>query len=206
MRWMKIAFTSMIVLLFPLLARADLISNGGFETGSFSSWTVGTNLLTFVGTSGTNYFGLTYLSHSGNNYAFLGDPTTSPMKSLAQSIVTTIGTTYQLGFWLGQDDVIPPPDNRFKVSADAVVLSDQSNIVDTGTYVYYSYNFTATNTSTLIRFEMYNTPGVFILDDVSVNAVTSVPVPAGMVNMGIGLVSFGLLFSFRYWRSRTQLA
>jgi hypothetical protein len=103
---------------------------------------------------------------------------------LLQVIDTTPGSQYVFDFWLTNGG--EPPDNLFTASWDGVpVLSilDSLNFP----YTHFSFNVVAQSAQTEIRFLAYNTPGSFVLDDVS---VTLVPEPS---SVALAAVALGLL-------------
>src|SRR5713226_6733032 len=85
------------------LARANLITNPGFETGDFSGWIQFGNV-GFTGVDGG-------LPHSGSFAAFLGP--VGSLGFLSQTLATTPGIRYDLRFFLLSDGGLP---NEFQVT------------------------------------------------------------------------------------------
>jgi hypothetical protein len=152
----------------------NLVNNPDFETGDFSGWTQ----------AGNTEFDVVDNSdpHGGSYAATLGP--VGFLGSLSQSLPTTPGQTYTLSFWLAHpyDDSTP---NEFRVSIDGNTLSDGTNLGNFD-YTQYSFNYTATNTQTTLRFDYQEDPAYFYLDDVSFQAAGITPslvqrpvVPAG---------------------------
>jgi len=148
-------------LCIPSLLSADIVFNGGFETGDFSGWILSGNPI--PGTVNTAN------PHSGQYAADLiaaGFPS-----FMEQFLDTTAGAKYNLNFFLdvSTDSTGAPVD--FMAQVNGVTLFDRRNIPPQP-YTRYSFAFLATGTSTDLKFGFRNDPGSFFLDDISV-----VPVP-----------------------------
>jgi hypothetical protein len=82
----------------------ELITNGGFETGTFSSWVycnpAGSSFPGTLEQTSSNFLaqGHTYSAHGGNYYYL--DGAVGQADYLSQMITTTIGETYNISFWL----------------------------------------------------------------------------------------------------------
>jgi hypothetical protein len=81
----------------------ELLTNGGFETGTFSPWIYcnpagATYAGTLEQTSGNFFYQNTYAAHGGNYYYL--DGAVGQADYLSQMITTTIGQTYNISFWL----------------------------------------------------------------------------------------------------------
>jgi PEP-CTERM motif-containing protein len=165
-----------------LTARANLVVNPGFETGSFSSWTqFGDTSFTAVSTSSPT--GIP--PHSGSFLAYFG-----PLGDggIMQTLTGPAGT-YSLDFWL---------------AADGGDGGDYIHVYLGGTLVYTApgsggFGFThivtapiATGANPVLEFHFTNVPSYWDLDDVNVVAVPE-PGTLGLIALG----GFGLVATLR---------
>jgi len=144
--------------LLTVTARAQLITNGGFEsTPDFTGWTL----------SGNNGFiSITNDAHSGTRAASFG--AVDSQTFLAQTVVSTIpGATYALDFWLKNlGDGSSSNPSLFTVSWDGNQLASLSNPAAFD-YTEYTYQVTATSSSTVLQFGFQHNPSFWHFDDVS---------------------------------------
>ncbi len=167
-------------------ASANLITNGGFETGDFTGWTRRGERSDVLGT----FNGIA--PHSGNFQAALHGSPSFDLQYIAQTLATTPGQSYTIDFWLANSLLLAPPLNFFAVTwGDLVIL----NLVDESAFPYmeYTFNVTATSDSTTLNFSFrqqffLSAGATWLLDDVSVN-------PAGVPDGGatVSLLGYALL-------------
>src|SRR5437016_1630445 len=128
-------------------AKANLIENGGFETGDFTGWTVSGDA--FV--SGT-YAGIS--PHSGNFQALVGGNLISE-GFLAQTLATTPGQSYAISFWLALFSVENVHANSVTVTWGGVPIFSLFDQLSFG-YTEYTFNVTATSASTALQFDFFD--------------------------------------------------
>ena len=173
------AIVGAVVLLVAAPAYAapiNLVTNGGFETGSFAGWTSGGN----TGFMGVQCPGPGPTVNEGNCAAFAG-PVGSD-GTLSQVLATAIGGNYLISFaWL--PDGGTPSD--FSASFGGSTLFSVTN-PPASVYHVMSFLRTATAASTTLSFSFRDDPGFLFFDAVS---VTQAPEPATLSLLGLGLVS-----------------
>ena len=174
-RW-SLVLTAVAALSAAYPADANLIANGGFESGDFTGWTI------TLAENGSNLAVVPFNAHSGNYAASFG-AFLADLDAISQTFPTVPGTVYHLSFWLSNGF----DNNEFRVTLGGVVVLD---LIDSGTIPYTQFNFTglATGSSMTLEFAGRNSPSFTTLDDVS---VTAVPDRGSAVSLlGFGL--FGL--------------
>jgi hypothetical protein len=172
---------------------ADLLTNGGFETGNFTGWNVSGIYACVSGSlCDGNFADADPGPHSGGFAAYLGSPGNLNGQGeaddiLSQTVAAAAGQSYIVDFFLAVGSTAQfggSVPNSFSVSWDGNVLGALNN-VNGQPYTEYSFAVTGTGSDTLL-FDTETYPSVFVLDDVSVTAANvSAPEPA----------SFGLLFT-----------
>ncbi|SRR6266487_1507242 len=162
--------------------KANLIVNGGFETGDFTGWTQSGNT-DFSGVSGT-FFGTP--PHSGDFQAFFG-----PFGShgfITQNLATIPGAPYTLDFWLAN---LGGPANFFSINWDGSTIFSLTDSSAFG-YTEFTFDVTASTASTPLQFEFMQNASFFLLDDVTV-IPGEVNVPdAGSTFSLLGLALLGI--------------
>ena len=168
-------------------AKANLITNGGFETGDFSGWTVSAtdNDMVVVGSVPL------IPPHSGNFQALAG----VGINSITQNVATTPGSFYVIRFWLAAK-IFAAVDGAFSVSWGA--LSVTSGLTPPGIHPYTEFMFTvpALSPTTALEFQFSDpniTSNTYYLDDISVNpAGVGVPDGGSTVSL-LGCALLGLV-------------
>jgi hypothetical protein len=184
-----LAVVSLLGLGITQSARANLITNGGFETGDFSGWMVFGTDNAVVGAQPFT------LPHSGNFQALFA----SGDNSISQNVTTTPGNSYVINFWLAanvREGGLPSVSVNWGGSN---IFSDSF----TSPFGYTEYTFTvnALNPATQLQFQFSSIFGnVFYLDDISVTPPAGVPDGGSTVSL-LGLASFGVAVLRRKLRS-----
>ncbi len=169
-----LATMALMLMAGPGWARADLIANGGFETGDFTGWSLAND-------DGANHVD-TFNPQGGSYAAAFGQYQEDGLVSLSQVVATTSGQSYALSFWLTAEDGSGAP-GEFRASFGGQTLLD---LVDVDPFAYTLYTFTvaATSSSSLVEFDSFNDNSFFDLDTVGLAAV---PEPSSLVLCGVGL-------------------
>jgi hypothetical protein len=171
---------------------SSIIVDGGFESGTPNSYT-GTMGDGWVVTAGTGAIcnDLTFggcgdagSAHTGNQMAFLD--WSSTLDTTTQTLTTVIGQDYTISYW-----VAGTAANFLDVTFGGSTLFDGTSptggVGSPSDYVEYTFNATATSTSTVLAFSGQRTVGgEVLLDDVS---VTATPEPSTLLLAGLGLVA-----------------
>lgn len=167
-------------------APANLVTNGGFETGDLSGWSLFGTDLTFVGVD-------TQSPQAGSYAAYFGalDPV-----GISQTLVTVPGLTYIVEFWLKSEaDVLgAAAPNSFAFSWDGIDRETVAN-APAADYALHSFTLVASGAATELKFTFTNEPAFWDFDNVSV----TVPEPS-MLSMT--LLSLGILTGVRGVRRR----
>jgi uncharacterized repeat protein (TIGR03803 family) len=148
-------------------ARSDteLVANGSFETGDFSSWTESGNFM-LTAVNGDSMY-----AYVGNYGAMCGP--SGALGNLSQSVPTTPGATYLLSLWLDSPDGLGP--DEFTVTWDGNALFDQVNLPAIG-WTNLQFTVTASGSATSLELGFRDDQTFLGLDAISLKPLQS---PAG---------------------------
>lgn len=177
-------------------AQAQLVTNGGFETGNFTGWT-GVGNTTFNGVQcpgpGANV-------DQGNCSSFFGP--VGSTGGITQTLSTTSGNPYTVYFSLLTDGGTP---SSFLASFGGNTLLSLTNPSASGGFTDYSFLVLATGPSSVLSFSFRDDPGFLLLDSVSV-VEGAVPEPATWAMMLVGFGAMGFAMRRRRARQVAEIA
>lgn len=168
-------------------AQGQLVTNGGFESGDLSGWTLTGSVCTTAATSNPAR------AHSGS-YGLQSGPVFGNC-TLSQSIATTAGGQYTFSFWVA--NLSGDRTNSFAASWDGGVVYAVGNGPEFA-YTQQMFAVNATSATTTIAFTIRHDPSWYLIDDVSVvAAITTVPEPSTYALLAAGLL--GIMVVRRRW-------
>jgi hypothetical protein len=180
----KLAVVGVVLALSSVNAHAELVQNGGFETGNLTGWT-----LTAVNPLFDSVTTISALVHSGTFGLSFG--AVAPPDTLSQTLSTTAGTAYDISFWV---NIRGSPPNVVSLTFDGITLSDQTNFSTVG-FQQFAFTATASTNSTLLAFGLEQDSGFSGLDDISVtpHVAGAVPEPSTWAMMILGFAGVGFM-------------
>jgi hypothetical protein len=181
-------------------ASAELVANGGFETGDFSGWLADSGTGLFPSVSDHVSLPVVY-PRSGDYYGvFGGSFGLSGLATIAQEIPTTIGLTYHVEFWLKSTFAWPGVVSA--TFGDTSLLS--LTTIPEFDYTLFEADIVATSVSSVLIFSGNTlSPFSMMLDDISVTQVGTV-VEAPETSTSVALAFLAGVTGFTVWRRRAQ--
>ncbi len=148
---------------FTLRIGQNLVTNGGFEAGSFTGWSLNADTTSVGSRSG--------LVHAGKYAALLGQQTT--LGYLSQALPTYAGQTYQLSLWVrNPSNTLGATPNEFQVQWEGNTIFDRVNL-PFGAWSNLQFTVTATMNGSQLQFGFRDDPYYLGLDDVSVKPIVA---------------------------------
>jgi hypothetical protein len=198
----------MVWLAFSCVARANILVNGGFESGDFTGWTLNfvppnTAAQVFTKTSFPTRV------HDGDYFVEFSTNEGPVTGVLSQQFPSVAGSDYRFDFWCGTITYIPGKTTSMLFEAlgndGSTVLASRSNTIAgdgvNAVYQHVTGTFTADGSVASVRFTDQTADSFVcdaLLDSVSVTVVPEPTAPALLSVAAIGLLG--------YWRRRRPAA
>lgn len=164
-------------------ADSNLVTNGSFETGDFTGWTVSGDL-TFTGVCDVSTCPGGFAPQDGNYAAYFGP--VGDTATISQMIATTPGDTYTLSFYLANP--VGGTPNFFSVTFGNSTFSF-TNFGTAFGWQQFEMTTVATGDETSLSFTFRNDPSYWFLDNVTVSqAGGTVPEPGTLALFGSGVL------------------
>lgn len=157
------------VALLAASTQAQLVTNGGFETGNFSGWTEFGDI-TFNGVWDVD-------SHSGEFNAYFGPLTPG---GIEQSILANPGDQIEVSFWARTEDGLTP--NSLLAELGGQVIASVMDLTDPD-WTAFTSTITVTSANPILRFTVVDPAGYLDIDSIS---ATLVPAPGAAALLGLG--------------------
>lgn len=201
MRQMKTWMAAGALFLAAGVAQAGTITNGSFETGNFTGWTVSANTLVTTGPLAKLSEPGSWSPTDGSYFARIVGDDANVYYTIAQTFTADVGDVLTFDVFFDASDYSPSNDDGFAKLIPGNTLYAQSvfTVGDFGSngWTSVSHTFTTAGSVTLqfgVRNALDNGLAPYLgIDNVRLTSLVAVPLPAAAW-MGLGTLSgFGLL-------------
>lgn len=176
-------------------AGSNLVTNGSFETGDFTGWTVSGDPA-FTGVCDASTCPGAFAPEDGNFAAYFGP--VGDTATISQMIATTPGDEYSLSFYLANP--VGGTPNLFSVTFGNSSFSFSNFGVAFG-WQQFTLTTLATSDQTPLSFTFRNDPSYWFLDNVNVQqSGGTVPEPGTLVLFGSGVLGLAGLARRKFRR------
>jgi hypothetical protein len=161
----------------------NLVTNGSFETGDFTGWTLSGDT-TFTGVCNVSNCPGAFAPEDGTFAAYFGP--VGDTATISQTIATTPGDEYSLSFYLANP--VGGTPNYFNVTFGNSSFSF-TNFGTAFTWQQFTLTTLATTDQTQLSFTFRNDPSYWFLDNVTVQqSGGTVPEPGTFALFGSGVL------------------